>query len=131
MNETALSEDTRERLRRVRGALLVLHKALLDRERTAYESVHGQVSSGELLQLVINDEQFAWLRSFSALIVRVDEMLDEREPATDADADALLAEARALLKPAEEGTDFERRYYAALHGEPEIVLAHREVTRLL
>jgi hypothetical protein len=36
-----------------------------------------------------------------------------------------------LLKPFAEGTDFERKYYAALQRDPDIVLAHREVTKIL
>jgi hypothetical protein len=58
-------------------------------------------------------------------------MLDAEEPATDADAESLLTQARALLKPSEEGTDFERKYYAAIQSNPDIVLAHREVTKTL
>jgi hypothetical protein len=56
-------------------------------------------------------------------------MLDAEEPATDADAESLLTRTRALLKPSEEGADFERKYYAALQRDPDIVLAHREVTK--
>jgi hypothetical protein len=119
------------RMRELRTGLLRLHKALLDAERLSYERVHGQVSGGELLQLAINHEQFAWLHPFSELIVRIDEMLDADEPANGGDAESLLAQARALLRPAEEGTDFERRYYAALQSDPDIVLAHRQVTRIL
>src|SRR5918911_2661948 len=102
------------RVRELRTGLLRLHKALLDAERLAYERVYGQVSGGELLQLAINHEQFAWLHPFSELIVRIDEMLDADEPANGNDTESLLAQARVLLRPSEEGTDFERRYYAAL-----------------
>jgi hypothetical protein len=84
-----------------------------------------------MLQLVINHEQFAWLRPVSELIVRIDEMLDADEPATEDDADALLAQARALLKPSESGGGFGQKYFAAIQRSPDVVLAHREVTRLL
>jgi hypothetical protein len=36
-----------------------------------------------------------------------------------------------LLRPSETGNDFERKYYAAIQREPDAVLAHREVTKLL
>ena len=119
------------RMRDLRLGLLRLHKALLDFERVAYESIHGQVTGGELLQLVINDYQFAWLRPVSELIVRIDEMLDADEPATDDDVAALLAQVRALLKPSEAGGGFGQKYFAAIQQSPDVVLAHREVTRLL
>jgi hypothetical protein len=135
MSETerggTIPEAVLRRMRELRLGLLRLHKALLDAEREAYERVHGQVSGGELLQLVINHEQFAWLRPVSELIVRIDEMLDADEPAMDDDAEALLAGARTLLRPSEDGGGFGQKYFAAIQREPDVVLAHRGVTRLL
>jgi hypothetical protein len=124
-------EAVLRRMRELRLGLLRLHKTLLDAERDAYERVHGQVTGGELLQLVINHEQFAWLHPISELIVRIDEMLDADEPATADDAEALLAGARVLLKPSEAGGGFGQKYFAAIQREPDVVLAHREVTRIL
>jgi hypothetical protein len=46
-------------LSELRIKLLHLHKLLLETERLTYEKVRGQVSRGELLQLVISHEQFA------------------------------------------------------------------------
>lgn len=135
MSETGSGIDAKGpaplRLRGLRSGLLRLHKTLLDTERDAYEQINGRVSGGELLQLVINHEQFAWLHAVSELIVRIDELLDADEPATAGDADALFAEARALLKPSETGGEFHRRYYSALQREPAAVLAHREMTLTL
>ena len=125
------SESILRRLREMRRGLLHLHQTLLDIERAAYEQVHGRVSSGELLQLVINHEQFAWLHSISELIVRIDELLDADEPAATGDAESLITQARMLLNPLETGNEFERKYYAAFQRQPSVVLAHREVTRIL
>jgi hypothetical protein len=125
------AEDALRGLRDLRHGLLRLHKALLDGEREWYEQAHGAVSSGELLQLVIGHEQFAWLRSFSELIVRIDEALDADEPVTAGDAGALVARARALVTPSAAGTDFQRKYYAAIQREPAVALAHRGVTKTL
>jgi hypothetical protein len=130
-DEQPASARTVQRLRGLARALLHLHKALLDTERVAYEQVHGRVSSGELLQLVIKHEQFAWLHLVSELIVRTDELLDADEPVSNDEAENLLAQARVLLKPSETGGEFERRYYAALQRDPATVLTHREVTLIL
>ena len=126
-----MPEAARQRLTSLRGALLRLHKVLLDDERAAYERAHGRLSGGEMLQLVIRDERFAWLHPISELIVGIDEMLDADEPASTADAESLLAQARLLLRPSETGGEFESRYYAALQREPAAVLAHREVKKIL
>lgn len=127
----AASEGALRRLGELRRALLALHKTLLDAERVMYEAMHGRVTGGELLQLVISDAHFAWLRGVSELIVRIDELLAGVEPATAEEADALLKGARELLRPDEEGDEFGRRYFAALQREPDAVLAHRRVTLAL
>ena len=127
---TEVSEVTSQLLRELRRGLLRLHKTLLDQETVAYEQAHGSVTRGELLQLVINHQQFAWLHTISELIVRIDEMLSPKEPALESDAKALLTQAQALLTPAETGNEFQRRYYDALQSAPEAVLTHREVLQL-
>lgn len=104
---------------------------LLDTERIAYEQVRGRVSSGELLQLVIEHEQFAWLHRISELVVQIDEMLQADEPVSLNDVENLITHTRALLTPSVVGNAFERKYYNALQREPGVVLAHAEVTGLL
>jgi hypothetical protein len=84
------------RLRQVRDRLLDLHKALLDAERARFEREHGRVaSSGQWLQLVLSHEQFAWLRPYSGLIVRIDEWIASDAPAPD-EGEALWQETDKL-----------------------------------
>ena len=130
-SESLIAAESRERLRGVSRALLRLHKALLDDERVQFERVRGRIaSSGEFLQLVLHDEWFAYLRPLSTLVVQIDELLDAEEGAME-EAAALIAQARAMLKPSETGSEFERRYYAAIQREPDVIFAQREVLRLL
>ena len=130
-SESLISAKSREQLRGVSRALLRLHKALLDDERVQFERVRGRIeSSGEFLQLVLHDEWFAYLRPLSALVVQIDELLDTEE-ATKEEADALIAQARAILKPSETGSEFEQRYYAAIQRDPDVIFAQREVMRIL
>lgn len=120
-----------QHLRNLRNKLLRLHQVLLDTERITYEQVRGRVSSGELLQLAIEHEQFAWLHRISELVVQIDEMLVADEPVSLDDIQNLIADARMLLTPSEVGNAFARRYYAALQREPGVVLAHAEVSEVL
>ncbi|MBC8103786.1 MAG: hypothetical protein H7Z41_14520 [Cytophagales bacterium] len=123
----------------IRYGLLHLHKALLDSERAAYEQVSGRVSPGELLQLLIQDPWFAWLRPFSETVVQIDEMLEAgkrtKEPSetlpTEEDAAAVLQQVRRLLKPTESEAGGGGRYYEALQKDPATVLAHAEVSKFL
>lgn len=118
-------------LRDLRNKLLRLHKVLLDTERIAYEQVRGRVTSGELLRLVLEHEQFAWLRRISELIVQIDEMLQADEPLSSDEVQNLTAHTRTLLTPSEGGNTFAGKYDAALQREPGVVLAHAEVAALL
>ena len=120
-----------ELLRKLRQGLLRLHKTLLDWERRGYERIHGRQTSHDLLQALLNDDQFAWLRPLSRLIVRIDELLDEKTPPMRNEVDAVLAEVRALTSPNQAGTDYERRYDMALQEEPSAVFAHRDVQTML
>ena len=105
MNDTSTATSESALLREVRLRLLHLHQTLLEMERKSFESTHGRVNSGELLQLVINHAQFAWLRMVSALVVQIDEMLDADEPVTHADVSNLIGRARQLFT---ESTNFEK-----------------------
>lgn len=78
-----------QRLSELRIKLLHLHKLLLDTERLTYEQVRGQVSRGELLQLVISHEQFAWLHRLSELIIQIDELLHADESVTSEAIEAI------------------------------------------
>jgi hypothetical protein len=125
-----LADPDVHRLVDLRLSLLRLHKVLLEMERINYEKVHGQVNSGELLQLVLNHPQFNWLRMISALVVEIDEALDGDEPATMSDVENLINQAR-LLFASPENEEFKTRYQAALQREPDVVMAHSVVMQLL
>lgn len=118
--------ELEQRLNALRRVLLNLHKTLLDAERVRYERLHGRITSGRLLQLVIADPQFAWLRPLSEIVVRIDELIDAEQSPAEEDVKALVGEARLLLLPADAATFFGRRYLESLQEEPAIVLAHRE-----
>ena len=85
----------------LRQALLRLHKTLLDWERGGYERIHGRQSSHDLLEAVLNDPQFAWLRPMSQLIVRIDEILGEKTPPMRNDVEAVVSHVKALTSPNE------------------------------
>lgn len=125
-------DSTIGELRTVRHALLRLHKALVDSERVTYERVQGRVATkGELLQLVIHDSWFVWLRPVSELIVRLDGLLEGDEAAIMAEGAGVTTEIRQLLTPAEGGPGFATHYFEALQRDPAVVLAHADVMRAL
>jgi hypothetical protein len=118
-------------LKELRHALLRLHKALLDWERAGYERLRGRQSSNALLDALLKDPQFAWLRPISQLVVRIDEMLEDKIPPGENDLEAVLAHVRDLTAPNETGNPYEQRYFLALQENPDAVFAHRDVVALV
>ena len=121
------------RLKKLRDGLLRLHKSLLDSERAAYERDVARITTtGQYLDLVMNDPWFQWLRELSQFIVLIDETLDLKEPpAAAADLDRLVARSQAILVPDENGRGFARRYFEVLQRDPAAVLAHRDMLRVM
>ena len=115
----------------LRKALLHLHKTLLDWERAAYERIHGRASAAELLRVIVEDPQFAWLRPISELIVRIDLAVDTEHPDATIDFDTLITRAREVVAPAVSSAPGGERYLQALQEHPDAVFAHRAVTNVL
>jgi hypothetical protein len=127
-----LPPELRRRLDRTRSGLLRVHKALLDEERVWFERAEGRAEgNAEFLQIVIHHSWFAWLRPVSELVALIDATLASSDPVATGDAEALVIEARRLLRPDENGDAFQRRYYRAMQQTPEVVLAHADALRLI
>jgi len=87
----------------------------------------------EFLQIVSDPLRYGWFQPFSALILAIDDTLDvkdddETEIATP---EELFERARELLLPPKADTPFGRRYVSLLQKEPELVIAHAAVVKLL
>ena len=126
-----MTDTDRQFLFDLRKALLHLHKTLLDWERSAYERIHGRVSSGELLKAIVEDRQFGWLHPISELIVYIDQTVDLELPESGAEVEAIVARARTVTAADEIGTPHAQRYHTALQEHPDAVFAHRDVTNVL
>lgn len=120
----------RARLAELSQRLTRLHTVLLERERRAYEDAHGPISPRELLQLLLADRHFQWLRALSGMITRIDAALGGKEPVTAESAEALLREAERLLRSGEWDA-FGVKYREALQDSPSVVMAHADVVKVL
>ena len=124
-----MTDADRALLTELRRLLLELHKTLIDWQRADYERVHGRLQTTQLLNVIFNDPAFAWLRTMSGLIVRIDEALDAKPP-EGSESGPLAAQARQLVAP-EPGSEYAQRYHAALQELPDVVLAHHDLVTLL
>jgi len=109
--------EKKERLKECRNLLLKLHKTMLDLERELYEGIHGQQSAGQFLNLLLENDDFAWLRRFSLLIVDIDELFDQKDGIAEADIDAAQAKVAELVRM-EGGDDYfvDKYKYALQHS---------------
>jgi hypothetical protein len=124
-----------DELQALRLPLLALHKAVLGTERRTLEKVHGELSGAQFLQIVSDPLRYGWLQPFSALILAIDDTLEVKDGDEDDDEIAtpeeMLDRVRDLLLPPKADTPFGRRYVSLMQREPDLVLAHASVVRLL
>src|SRR4051794_11742620 len=101
------------KIRSLRGALLELHRELLDAQRIQAERIGGRMSAGEVLQAAAEDLRFDWLRALSQLIAALDEAAASSADDPERVA-AVVARTRELLAPPDAETTFGARYLRAL-----------------
>ena len=132
MSPQPIHAESRELLGKLSSLLIDQHKLLLDRERAEYEKTRGPIAGpGPFLALVLEDPHFAWLRQISGLIVAIDEALSRRSAADQTVADALLAQAREMMRPRENGSDFHLRYDHAVQESPDVTILQCRIEQLL
>ena len=115
----------------LRRALLELHKALLEAQRARYEREHGRVeTAGELLDLVLRDASFEWLRVLSALIARLDELADAEDGDAAGEMRSVIDRLRSLVR-FEGNAGFTVPYREIVDAVPDALVAHVRLSRLL
>lgn len=125
------TDDTAQRakLTSLGRALRDLHKQLIHIESQYFGNVGSPL---ELLQLVTNHPNFAWLQKMSGLMAQMDERLDDEEAVTAEVAVTFRRAIEALIGPSEQGDlEFRAKYNAMLHDGPELVMAHGAVRKQL
>lgn len=123
--------EAAEKLKSARNILLKLHKSMIDLEREMHEGIHGKLNAGEFLNLLLEDEDFSWLRRFSMLIVEIDEMFDLKEDVTDELIDANLKKVRELAEMTDPDEYFRAKYQFALQRDPNAAGLHSQLKRVL
>lgn len=106
-----------------------LYSHLLEAEREFQPSLAGL----ELLDRLVNDPAWAWLRPLSALIADIDHVLAQQQPPTEYDRAVVAGHLRGLL--AGEGDlqneQFLKRYRELLQMNLSLASAHGELKGML
>jgi hypothetical protein len=120
-----------EKLKYARNILLGLHKNLVDFERRGYENVHGPQNAGQFLNVLLENQDFAWLRKFSMLIVEIDEMFDLKDGITPEMVTANLTKITELVNITEDDEYFRSKYQYALQNDIEAAAAQGKLQALI
>ena len=120
-----------ERLRDARNLLLKLHKNLVDHERAIWEGINGPVTSGQFLNVLLEDKDFVWLRKFSTLIVDIDEMFAQKDGYAAETVELHLEKLRQLISMTDEDEDFKAKYKAALQQDLDAASRQGDLRSLL
>ena len=120
-----------EKLKNARNILLKLHKSMVDLERGLYEGIHGKLNATEFLNLLLEDEDFSWLRKFSMLIVEIDEMFAQKDGIPLGMVEANLVKVRELVEMTDPDEYFRAKYQFAIQRDPDSAGLHSQLKALL
>jgi hypothetical protein len=94
----------------------------------AEKQFHPVMGEWELLDKLMKDPAWAWLRPISALIADIDHVLAQAEPPTEYDVGVVAGHVRELLAgQGEANKAFAERYIPLLQHAPELVGAHGQL----
>lgn len=123
--------ENAEKLKNARNILLKLHKSLLDLEREMYEGIHGKLTPVQFVNLLMEDEDFAWLRKFSTLIVEIDEMFASKEGIEVGMIEANLLKVTELVEMREPDEYFRAKYQFSIQRDPDAAGLHSQLRTLM
>lgn len=106
-----------------------LYSQVLATEREFVPAASGLA----LLDQLLNDPAWNWLRPFSTLMAEIDHVLAQKQPATQYDHAVVAAHIRGLLSGEGElrNEQFLQRYRPLLQLSPPLASAHGELKALL
>jgi hypothetical protein len=120
--------DPRAVLAELSHTLRVLHQRLIAVTQKDFEKLYGRVpGAGALLKLLVDDPLFAWLRPLSRVIADLDELAE----ADEIDPSVVERARRAVLTLIDEPGEFRNTYLVHLQADPDVVMAHADLRRLL
>lgn len=120
-------------LSEIREQLLQLHKALMEYQKHIYESTVGPIQNpNHYYQLVVSDESFAWLKTLSALVISMDELLESKDTKTEAEINQITKYTKTILTTTGGGNGaFGTNYTDALKKDEVVAALHANLMKLL
>lgn len=124
--------DPRESIRALSAALRELHRVLVRIEQNTYQDAHGSFAKpAGLLELLIHDPHFAWMRGISETIVVLDELVADEEADSATMAEQARAAVEQLFGKAGTESEPEPRLVELIQQDPAVAIAFSEVNARL
>ena len=114
----------RAQLQTLSRALRDVHRSLVEFSRDRYELENGPIQGkGQLFDLLLRDEAFAWLRPLSRLIVTIDQLAGRRSVPSEEEVAAMRGRVETFIAPGSPDS-FGSRYCGLLPSEPDVTKHH-------
>lgn len=109
----------RKDLNEISTLLIKIHKILIDGEFERVEKIRGKIDPLQKLNMLLHDEELAWLRHLSKLMSYVDEVLYQKEPLTEFSMREVHHAVHYLLFDLKEA-EFAGKFNAGIAKHPEL-----------
>tara|TARA_B110001454_G_scaffold219197_1_gene251427 strand:+ start:18879 stop:19268 length:390 start_codon:yes stop_codon:yes gene_type:complete len=118
------SAELKEQLGQISSAMARVHKTIMENEMELRElKTMKPLGPNERLQVLLNDPEFAWLRSLSQLMSTVDEVYFQKEPIENDQVEVLKKSVNELLIQVTD-TPFSKKYRSLIPVVPDLMLHH-------
>lgn len=117
-------QEFKDQLKSISSALGKIHKTIMEHEMELLETKRQtKLSSGDRLNLLLNDPDLAWLRAISQQMTAIDEVYFQKEPIQIDQVSKLKNEVQALMFQSSDSV-FSKKYRSLLPILPDLMPQH-------
>lgn len=126
-----IPQDQREKWQKISDQLLAMHKIVMEWQFSETEKVRGPITNpNQRLNLLLNDDEFHWMRWMSRLVTNVHHILDYKKPLSQ---EQWLHHRTEWLTSFQQhfGDDFKKKIAQVSSSNAQLQKYHQEITSAL
>lgn len=123
-----MSNPHLETLKRIQAVLMQMHRLLMASQKSELEVRTGKaVSPTEWMQLMITEQQYAWMKEMLTLISDIDALMDNYT-VSEKDLQIIRQDSEKLFFAGEgEASEFYNHYKEIVQKDPDVILYHGQL----
>jgi hypothetical protein len=123
-----MSNPHLEILKRIQAVLMQMHRLLMASQKSELEARTGKaVSPTEWMQLMITEQEYAWMKAMLTLISDIDALMDNYT-VSEKDLQIIRQDSEKLFLAGEgETSDFYNHYKEIVQKDPDVILFHSQL----